>query len=267
MKNEELFGTRNENETPCIKPNEEDRIRNEELTQANNTQFNDSSSFILHSSFRKLRTIEMNRLTVEEFKEAQKLPLIVVLDDVRSLYNVGSVFRTCDAFRVEAIYLCGITATPPSNEIHKTALGAEDSVDWKYFKTAEEAVHYLHQNSYFVYSVEQAEGSTKLNEVEWRKEELRSYATQEKSKKDKSTSTVEPSASPTGETLPPSTFHHQPSKYAVVFGNEVKGVHQSVIDLSDGCLEIPQFGTKHSMNVSVTAGIVIWEFAKAKLRD
>ncbi|MBQ6062383.1 MAG: RNA methyltransferase [Prevotella sp.] len=175
---------------------------------------------------RKLRTIEMNRLSIEEFKQADKLPLIVVLDDVRSLYNVGSVFRTCDAFRVEAIYLCGITATPPSNEIHKTALGAEDSVDWKYFKTAEEAVHDLHQNGYFVYSVEQAEGSTKLNDVGWRMENLR------------------------------------PSKFAIVLGNEVKGVHQSVIDLSDGCLEIPQFGTKHSMNVAVTAGIVIWEFAK-----
>jgi tRNA G18 (ribose-2'-O)-methylase SpoU len=262
MKNEELSGTRNENETPCIKPNEEDRIRNEELSQANNTQFNDSSFFILHSSFRKLRTIEMNRLSVEEFKEAQKLPLIVVLDDVRSLYNVGSVFRTCDAFRVEAIYLCGITATPPSNEIHKTALGAEDSVDWKYFKTAEEAVHDLHQNGYFVYSVEQAEGSTKLNEVGWKKEEGGSKASLEKSKKDKSTSSVDPSLSPRGETRQPSTFHLPPSKYAVVFGNEVKGVHQSVIDLSDGCLEIPQFGTKHSMNVSVTAGIVIWEFAK-----
>ncbi|MBO4314709.1 MAG: RNA methyltransferase [Prevotella sp.] len=185
---------------------------------------------------RKLRTIEMNRLSVEEFKQAEKLPLIVVLDDVRSLYNVGSVFRTCDAFRVEAIYLCGITATPPSNEIHKTALGAEDSVDWKYFQTAEEAVAELHRNGYFVYSVEQAEGSTKLNEVGWWMEELR--------------------------TLPPSTLIHPPSKYAVVFGNEVKGVHQSVIDLSDGCLDIPQFGTKHSMNVAVTAGIVIWEFAK-----
>lgn len=168
----------------------------------------------------------MNRLSIEEFKQADKLPLIVVLDDVRSLYNVGSVFRTCDAFRVEAIYLCGITATPPSNEIHKTALGAEDSVDWKYFKTAEEAIHDLHQNGYFVYSVEQAEGSTKLNDVGWRMENLR------------------------------------PSKFAIVLGNEVKGVHQSVIDLSDGCLEIPQFGTKHSMNVAVTAGIVIWEFAK-----
>ena len=207
----------------------------------------------------------MNRLSIEEFKQADKLPLIVVLDDVRSLYNVGSVFRTCDAFRVEAIYLCGITATPPSNEIHKTALGAEDSVDWKYFKTAEEAVHDLHQNGYFVYSVEQAEGSTKLNDVGWRMEELRSCATQGISGKEKCKSSIDPPSSPIGETLPPSTIIHHPSKYAVVFGNEVKGVHQEVVDQCNGCLEIPQFGTKHSMNVSVTAGIVIWEFAQKLL--
>ena len=114
---------------------------------------------------RKLRTIEMNRLTLEEFKEAEKLPLIVVLDDVRSLYNVGSVFRSCDAFRVEAVYLCGITATPPNAEIHKTALGGEDSVDWEYFKTTEEAVEKLKQKVYFVYSIEQVEGSTKLQNL------------------------------------------------------------------------------------------------------
>ena len=114
---------------------------------------------------RKLRTIEMNRLTLEEFKEAEKLPLIVVLDDVRSLYNVGSVFRSCDAFRVEAVYLCGITATPPNAEIHKTALGGEDSVDWEYFKTTEEAVEKLKQKGYFVYSIEQVEGSTKLQNL------------------------------------------------------------------------------------------------------
>ena len=114
---------------------------------------------------RKLRMIEMNRLTLEEFKEAEKLPLIVVLDDVRSLYNVGSVFRSCDAFRVEAVYLCGITATPPNAEIHKTALGGEDSVDWEYFKTTEEAVEKLKQKGYFVYSIEQVEGSTKLQNL------------------------------------------------------------------------------------------------------
>ena len=218
---------------------------------------------------RKLRTIEMNRLTIEEFKEAQKLPLIVVLDDVRSLYNVGSVFRTCDAFRVEAIYLCGITATPPSTEIHKTALGAEDSVEWKYFKTAEEAVEELHRNGYFVYSVEQAEGSTKLHQLEDGRKNYEggSNASQYISNKEGSTSSFNPSHSPTGETLQPSTINHPTSKRAVVFGNEVKGVHQSVIDLSDGCLEIPQFGTKHSMNVSVTAGIVIWEFAKQMINQ
>ena len=115
---------------------------------------------------RKLKTIEMNRLSVEEFKEAEKLPLIVVLDDVRSLYNVGSVFRTCDAFRVEAVYLCGITATPPHPEIHKTALGGEDSVSWKYFQTAVEAVEELKQNGWFVYSIEQVEGSTKLQNLQ-----------------------------------------------------------------------------------------------------
>ena len=163
----------------------------------------------------------MQRLSIDEFKEAEKLPLIVVLDDVRSLYNVGSVFRSCDAFRVEAVYLCGITATPPNAEIHKTALGGEDSVDWKYFATADEAVKALHEDGVFVYSIEQVEGSTKLQDLQL-----------------------------------------EPRRYAVVFGNEVKGVHQSVVDASDGCLEIPQFGTKHSLNVSVTAGIVVWEFAR-----
>lgn len=181
---------------------------------------------------RKLRTIEMNRLTLEEFKEAEKLPLIVVLDDVRSLYNVGSVFRSCDAFRVEAVYLCGITATPPNAEIHKTALGGEDSVDWEYFKTTEEAVEKLKQKGYFVYSIEQVEGSTKLQNLPEAHAKLFS---QDASK---------------------------PNGYAVIFGNEVKGVKQNIVDMSDGCLEIPQFGTKHSLNVSVTAGIVVWEFAK-----
>lgn len=170
----------------------------------------------------KLRTIEMQRLTVEEFREAEKLPLVVVLDDVRSMHNVGSVFRTGDAFRIEAVYLCGITSTPPSAEIHKTALGAEDSVSWRYFKTALEALEALRTEGYEVYSIEQAHGSTKL------------------------------------QTFSPL----KGKKYAVILGNEVKGVHQEVVDASDGCLEIPQFGTKHSMNVSVTAGIVIWHFAQ-----
>ena len=171
---------------------------------------------------KKLRTIEMQRLSVDEFKQAEKLPLIVVLDDVRSMHNVGSVFRTGDAFRIEAVYLCGITSTPPNAEIHKTALGAEDSVEWKYFSNANEAVVALKERGYEIYSIEQAHGSTNLQ-----------------------------------------NFTPQlGKKYAVVLGNEVKGVHQEIIDASDGCLEIPQFGTKHSMNVSVTAGIIIWHFAK-----
>ena len=171
---------------------------------------------------KKLRTIEMQRLSVDEFREAEKLPLIVVLDDVRSMHNVGSVFRTGDAFRIEAVYLCGITSTPPMAEIHKTALGAEDSVSWRYFKDVMEAVESLKADGYEVYSVEQAHGSTMLQDF---------------------TPIIN-------------------KKYAVILGNEVKGVHQEVVDASDGCLEIPQFGTKHSMNVSVTAGIIIWHFAK-----
>ena len=174
---------------------------------------------------KKLRTIEMNRLSVDEFREAEKIPLIVVLDDVRSMHNVGSVFRTGDAFRIEAVYLCGITSTPPMAEIHKTALGAEDSVRWQYFANALEAVESLKADGYEVYSIEQAHGSTMLQDF---------------------TPIIN-------------------NKYAVILGNEVKGVHQEVVAASDGCLEIPQFGTKHSMNVSVTAGIIIWHFAKALL--
>lgn len=189
----------------------------------------------------------MNRLTLEEFKEAEKLPLIVVLDDVRSLYNVGSVFRSCDAFRVEAVYLCGITATPPNAEIHKTALGGEDSVDWEYFKTTEEAVEKLKQKGYFVYSIEQVEGSTKLQNLPEAHEELFKQE-KESEKQGKESEKQESSSLPKG--------------YAVIFGNEVKGVKQNIVDMSDGCLEIPQFGTKHSLNVSVTAGIVVWEFTQ-----
>lgn len=175
---------------------------------------------------RKLKITELNRLSVEEFKESDKLPLIVVLDDVRSLHNVGSVFRSSDAFRVEAIYLCGITAVPPQPEIHKTALGAEDTVDWKYFENTLEAVGELKEKGYNVYSVEQVEGSTLLNEL-----------------------TLE-----------------EGGKYAVIMGNEVKGVKQEVVNASDRCIEIPQFGTKHSLNVSVTAGIIIWEFARLLMK-
>lgn len=174
---------------------------------------------------RKLKIEEMGRMNVEEFKASEKMPLIVVLDDVRSMYNVGSVFRTADAFRVEAIYLCGITAQPPHPEIHKTALGAEDTVAWQHFPTALEAVQTLKAKGYTVFSIEQCEGSTLLSNLN--------------------------SQLPTVN-----------SKYTLVLGNEVKGVHQEVVDASDGCIEIPQFGTKHSLNVSTTAGIVIWEFAK-----
>ena len=173
------------------------------------------------AELRKLKVTEMNRLTVEEFKEARKLPLVVVLDDVRSLHNIGAVFRTSDAFLVDCIYLCGITATPPHPEMHKTALGAEYTVDWKYVKDTEEAVNELHAKGYTVFAIEQCEGSTMLDKL----------------------------------TLDPD------KKYAVVLGNEVKGVKQEVVNRCDGCIEIPQFGTKHSLNVSVTAGIIIWEFA------
>ena len=207
------------------------------------------ASFLL--IMRKLRTIEMNRLSVEEFKEADKLPLIVVLDDVRSLYNVGSVFRSADAFRVEAVYLCGITATPPNAEIHKTALGGEDSVDWRYFERTEDAVEELHRKGVFVYSVEQVEGSTKLQELN----------TQHSNPHHSSSNNSSHNTSST-----PITQHSTPNtRYAIIMGNEVKGVKQSVVDMSDGCLEIPQFGTKHSLNVSVTTGIVIWEFARQLL--
>ena len=193
----------------------------------------------------------MNRLSVEEFKEADKLPLIVVLDDVRSLHNVGSVFRSADAFRVEAVYLCGITATPPNAEIHKTALGGEDSVDWRYFERTEDAVEELHRKGVFVYSVEQVEGSTKLQELN----------TQHPNRHHSSSNNSSHNTSSTPITQHPTPNTH----YAIIMGNEVKGVKQSVVDMSDGCLEIPQFGTKHSLNVSVTTGIVIWEFARQLL--
>ena len=165
----------------------------------------------------------MNRLTVEEFKEEKKTPLIVVLDNVRSLHNVGSVFRTADAFLVEAVYLCGITCTPPHAEIHKTALGAENTVTWKHYQDTHQAVADLTAQGYTVFAIEQAAGSTLLPDLQL-----------DKSK-----------------------------KYAVILGNEVKGVQQTVVDACNGCIEIPQFGTKHSLNVSVTGGIIIWEFQKA----
>lgn len=175
---------------------------------------------------RKLSITEMERLSVDEYKDSDKTPLVVVLDHVRSLYNVGSVFRTADAFRLTGVCLCGITARPPHPEIHKTALGAEDSVDWKYFEKTEDSVNWLKSKGYTVLAIEQCEGSTLLSE----------------------------------------NLKFKSDKLAVVLGNEVKGVQQSVIDLCDDCLEIPQYGTKHSMNVSVTAGIIIWELSKYIMR-
>ncbi len=174
----------------------------------------------------KLKITEMNRLTEEQFKDADKIPLIVILDNVRSLHNIGSVFRTADAFLLQAIYLCGITSTPPHAEIHKTALGAEYSVDWTYFENTSDAVAQLQADNYQVLAIEQVRGSVMLSEMEL-----------DKSK-----------------------------KYAVVLGNEVKGVMQSVVDMCDASVEIPQYGTKHSLNVSVTAGIVLHDFSE-KLRQ
>ena len=168
---------------------------------------------------KKLTTEEMGRLTVEEFRASEKLPLTVVLDNVRSLNNIGSVFRTSDAFRVEHIALCGITATPPHREIHKTALGAEDSVEWSYHEDTAECVRALKENGYTIYAIEQVDDSIKLNAE---------YLTLD-------------------------------TKIAIIFGNEIEGVQESLLPLCDGCLEIPQYGTKHSLNVSCAAAIVIWE--------
>ncbi|NHF58314.1 RNA methyltransferase [Flavobacteriaceae bacterium TP-CH-4] len=168
---------------------------------------------------RKLKNEELNRLDIEAFKRAKKTPLVLVLDDIRSLNNIGSVFRTADAFLVEKIYLCGITATPPHKDIHKTALGATESVAWEYRDNALDLLNELKSDGLLTFAVEQTENATLLNDFEV-------------------------AAS---------------KKYAVVFGNEVKGVSQEVVDLCDGVLEIPQFGTKHSLNISVSAGIVIWD--------
>lgn len=169
---------------------------------------------------KKLTITELNRISKDEFKQTKKIPLIIVLDNVRSLNNIGSVFRTSDAFLVEAIYLCGISSPPPNPEIHKTALGAEDSVDWEYFEDTHNAVDKLKQDGYTVYAVEQVTGSMMLDKIQLDKN----------------------------------------LKYAVVMGNEVKGVQQTVVDKCDGCVEIPQFGTKHSLNVSVTTALIIWDF-------
>ncbi len=168
---------------------------------------------------RKLANEELNRISKDEFKESEKTPIIVILDDIRSLHNIGSVFRTSDAFLLEKIYLCGITATPPNKEIHKTALGATDTVAWEYAKDVLEVIRKLNDENVKIYSVEQTENSIMLNDFQ--------VGTNE--------------------------------RYALIFGNEVKGVSQDAINLSDGVIEIPQLGSKHSLNISVSAGIVIWD--------
>lgn len=171
---------------------------------------------------RKLKLWELSRVSEEEFKEQQKFPLIVILNDIRSLNNIGSFFRTADAFNVEKIYLCGITAVPPHRDIHKTALGATETIDWEYRKSIGELIEELKEQNTLIASIEQAEKTTFLHEI---------------------------------SVLPD-------QKIALVFGNEVDGVDQAIIDKSDYIIEVPQFGTKHSLNVSVCAGVVLWEFAK-----
>lgn len=175
---------------------------------------------------RKLANEELKRIDIETFKKTTKTPLVVVLDNVRSCNNIGSVFRTSDAMLIESVYLCGFTATPPNKEIHKTALDAEKAVDWKYFENTTDAVNHLKKEGYKVFAVEQVENSIMLNEAQPKEGE----------------------------------------KWALIFGNEVKGVDQEVVDLCDGAIEIPQFGTKHSFNISVSCGIVLWDlFAKMRL--
>jgi 23S rRNA (guanosine2251-2'-O)-methyltransferase len=169
---------------------------------------------------RKLKNEELNRISVEQYKKSEKTPIIVVLDNIRSLNNIGSVFRTADGLGIEAIYLCGITATPPNKDIHKTALGATESVDWVYFENTLEAIEMLKENGFRVFAVEQAEGSIMLNKFQ----------------------------------------PEQNARYALVFGHEVHGVDQAVVNACQHCIEIPQVGTKHSFNISVSAGMVLWDF-------
>lgn len=178
-------------------------------------------------SLRKTRITEMARLDVSSFATSEKIPIIVVLDDVRSMNNVGSVFRTADAFRLEGLILCGITACPPHPDIHKTALGAEESVAWRYAERAEEAIEQLISEGYIVYALEQAEGSTSL----------------------------------------PDFVPRAGERYALILGNEVHGVRQELIDKASHCLEIPQYGTKHSLNVSVAAGIALWQMCSPLLKN
>lgn len=176
---------------------------------------------------RKLGNHELGRLTEEEFKKSNKLPVTVILDNVRSQHNIGSTFRTSDSFLIDKIYLCGICATPPSPEIHKSALGAEFSVDWEYSNLTLDVIESLKEDGYIIISIEQAERSVSLENI---KQDIISK--------------------------------HPNAKFALIFGNEVKGVQQEVVDASHYVVEIPQYGTKHSLNISVTVGIVLWEFCK-----
>lgn len=174
---------------------------------------------------RKLSMAELGRKSVEEFRASEKTPIILILENIRSAYNVGSVFRTSDAFLIQAIYIIGYSAKPPHKEIKKTALGAEETVSWKYFKTSEEAIAEARQEGFNVYAAEQAEGSFKLNAIGFEPDE----------------------------------------KIAVVFGNEVTGVEETTIALCDGCLEIPQLGMKHSLNIATAAGVVLWELVRTRI--
>ena len=184
----------------------------------------------------KLTAAEMGRMSVDEYREADKLPLVVVLDNVRSQHNVGAVFRTADAMRIERVVLCGICCCPPNQEIHKTALGAEESVEWQYYKETLDAVQALKNEGYTVYAVEQAHDSKTLEEAAGEVQRDKRQGTRD---------------------------NVQCTKVAVILGHEVFGVQQEVVDACDGCIEIPQYGTKHSMNVSVTAGIVMYRLSEA----
>lgn len=187
--------------------------------------------------YRKLRNDELCRLSAEEFKQTGKLPIAVVLDNVRSQHNIGSAFRTADSFLIEKMLLCGICATPPTAEIHKSALGAEFSVTWEYQAETLDAVTKLKQDGYTIISIEQAENSVSLDQIG------------------------------TTRCSDGSPFLSGHKKYALIFGNEVKGVQQEVVSLSDYVIEIPQYGTKHSLNISVTVGIILWEFCKNLKKD
>jgi 23S rRNA (guanosine2251-2'-O)-methyltransferase len=176
---------------------------------------------------RKLSMEELGRKTVEQFRQAEKIPVVVVLENIRSAYNVGSVFRTADAFLLQGIYICGYTAHPPHKEIKKTALGAEETMNWKYFKKINEAIDELRKEDYKIFAVEQAINSYQLQQLKFDKDE----------------------------------------KLAVIFGNEVTGVEQSTIELTDGCIEIPQLGMKHSLNIATAAGVVLWELVRSRIEN